>query len=294
MPISWDDAQTFLAVTEARSFSKAAKELGVGQPTVSRRIANLEARIGAQLFLRGRGGAELTDDAIDLVPAAQQMARWAGEFARGVAAHESAVSGIVRIAAPPGISVERLGPFARKVKELHPAIVLEVVSGVEHVDLTRGVADLAIRTKPSSEPELVVLQEATSRIGIYARKDYAATLPSPCSWSDVDWISWGHPFEAVAPRPMLEKLIPDFMPVFASDDYLVQKSALFSGLGAMIIGAVEAQGHTDSLVEIDLGVSLPASEFYLVGAKSSQTVPRIQTIARLLADEIDASGSASN
>ena len=79
MDISWEDAQTFLVVAEQHSFSGAARFLGLGQPTISRRIANIERRVGCQLFLRDKRGAELTSDGARLLPAAQQMARWAGE-----------------------------------------------------------------------------------------------------------------------------------------------------------------------------------------------------------------------
>ncbi len=283
---SWDDAQTFLAVTEERSFSRAARKLGVGQPTVSRRIANLEANIGVQLFSRGRSGAQPTDEALQLVPAAEQMARWAAEFARGTQTHESSIRGTVRIAAPPGIAVEHLGSFARDIKAQHPGIRLEVIAGIEHLDLTRGAADIAIRSKPSNEPELVVLGTLSNPVGVYARADYAAKLPRPCTWSDLDWITWCRPFETVPPRPMLEKRISNFAPIFASDDYLVLKSALVSGLGAMIISELEAQRHQQELVKVDMGVELPNSELYVVAAKSAQHVPRVQSVVRLLLSSI--------
>ena len=47
---SWDDFRFFLATSSAGSFSKAASELGVTQPTISRRIENLEHRLGVRLL----------------------------------------------------------------------------------------------------------------------------------------------------------------------------------------------------------------------------------------------------
>ena len=76
MDISWEDAQSFLAVAEQRSFSAAARHLQLGQPTISRRIADLEQRLGSRLFRRGKQGAVLTDSGARLLPAAEQMARW--------------------------------------------------------------------------------------------------------------------------------------------------------------------------------------------------------------------------
>ena len=95
MNISWEDAQTFLAVAEKRSFSAAARALEVRQPTISRRIANLEERLGTQLFRRGKQGAALTDNGARLLPAAEQMARWAGEFGRLAAGAQEVCLGCV-------------------------------------------------------------------------------------------------------------------------------------------------------------------------------------------------------
>jgi len=72
-------------------------------------------------------------------------------------------------------------------------------------------------------------------VGVFASPAYAATVPQPARLADLDWITWAFPYEHVPPRPMLEREIPNFEPAFASDNYLVQRSALHAGLGAMIL-----------------------------------------------------------
>ncbi|WP_237077857.1 helix-turn-helix domain-containing protein [Myxococcus xanthus] len=72
MDISWDDARLFLAIAETGSFSG-----GIGQPTVSRRLAALEYAVGASLFRRGVDGAVLTAAGERLVSPAKKMAEWA-------------------------------------------------------------------------------------------------------------------------------------------------------------------------------------------------------------------------
>ena len=52
------------------------------QPTISRRVKNLEYMLSELLFIRGKHGAEPTDAANHLKPAAEQMAKWAAEFGR--------------------------------------------------------------------------------------------------------------------------------------------------------------------------------------------------------------------
>jgi DNA-binding transcriptional LysR family regulator len=205
------------------------------------------------------------------------MARWAGEFDRAARGSENTIAGTVRIAAPPGIAVEQLAPFAARLRTTHPGIHLDVLAAVDHVDLTRGTADIAVRTNYPGEPELVALYKGANLPGVFAAPGYAATLAQPCTWRDINWITWSGTYRHVAPRPMLERLIPDFAPVFTSDDYLVQKSAVRAGLGAMIMGRPLHFERSD-LVEVDVGVTLPAYEFYLVVAKSMQYVPRVRAV----------------
>lgn len=283
MDISWEDAQTFLVVAEQRSFSAAARFLGLGQPTISRRIANIEERMECQLFRRGKRGAELTDDGARLLPAAEQMARWAAEFDRLAQGADAAVSGTVRLAAPPGLAVELLAPFARLVRDELPDIRLEILASVEHIDLSRGAADLAVRTHAPHEPELMSLYDAVVEVGVFASADYAARVAKGTSVSDIDWVTWAFPYEHVEPRPLLESLIDGFVPSFASDNYLVQKSAVAEGMGAMILERERHPlAHTPELVEIDIALDLPPGQFHLVCAKSMQYVPRVKAVADLL------------
>ena len=55
----WDDLRIFHALVSSGSMSSAARKLGIGQPTVSRRLEQLETRIGARLVTRGAEGVEL-------------------------------------------------------------------------------------------------------------------------------------------------------------------------------------------------------------------------------------------
>lgn len=287
MNISWEDAQTFLAVAEQRSFSAAARRLELGQPTISRRIANLEKRLGRQLFQRGKQGAVLTGDGARLLPAAEQMARWAGEFGRLALGASEEVEGVVRVAAPPGFAVEFMAPLAVIARERLPEIRLEVLASVEHIDLSRGGADLAVRTRPPREPGLMTLHSETMELGVFVSESYAARLPERPDPAQLDWVTWSFPYLHVEPRPQLERLIPDFSPAFASDDYLVLKRAVIEGMGAMIL---ERTRHplvqNPALVEIDTGLELPASEMHLVCAKSMQYVARVRAIAELLIEQM--------
>jgi DNA-binding transcriptional LysR family regulator len=293
MDDSRDDIHVLLAVAETGSFSAAARTLQVGQATVSRRVALLEERIGKPLFERGRHGATPTEAALALLPAARETARWAGEFERIAAGQDASIAGTVRIAAPPGVAVEVLAPFAGVLAGTLPEIRLEIIAGIEHIDLLRGGADLAIRLRPPLEPELVALADLEMPLGAWATREYAQRVAERTSgrpgWADLDWICWAGLHRDLPPRPFLERVVPDFRPVFASDDYLVQLEALREGLGCMILAAPDARRRdARRLVRLDVGVDLPPACYHLVSTRSGRLIARVQAVADRLSEWIRA------
>ena len=111
MDISWDDIRLFLAIAETGSLSAAARRLRLGQPTMSRRLAILEDRLGYPIFLRSPLGASLTAAGEKLVEPAQRMAEWAGELERAAQLGEVSPAGVVRLTAPPGVVTRMRFPF---------------------------------------------------------------------------------------------------------------------------------------------------------------------------------------
>jgi len=249
--------------------------------------ARAEARLALAFFVRRAEGAALTAAGERLVPAARRMAESAAELGRLVASGESAPEGRVRIAAPPGIAFDFLAPFARALREAHPGLRLEVLASVPHIDLARGEADLALRTRCPAQRELVCLGELELEVAAFASADYAASLPDGYDHADVGWITWAPPFDQVPPRPQLEAMIPGFEPAFTSDSYLVQTRAAEVGVGAMILSRARHPFLRDTgLVELDLDLGGASGTMHLVCAKSMQAVPRVQAVIELLSEEL--------
>jgi DNA-binding transcriptional LysR family regulator len=280
MDIPWEDLRLFLAVAEARSMSGAARALRLGQPTLSRRMALLEDSLRQPLFVRGTAGVTLTAAGERLLPAAARMAEWAGEARRAAAGGEGAPEGRVRVAAPPGVAFDFVAPLAASLRARAPGIALEVIAGIEYLNLARGDADLALRWRPPGERDLVALGAVKVRGLVCASKAYARRLPRRCGMGDLDWIAWAPPYDQLPPNPQLAAAIPGFRPVFASNDFLVQLAALEAGVGAMVVAqGLSARSRIGELV--DLGIDLgPAADstMYVVGAKRMADVPRIRVV----------------
>ena len=286
MDIPWDDVRLFLAVVENGSLSGAARKLRIAQPTVSRRIAELEGRLAEPLFLRATGGATLTPFGEGLLEPARRMAESAGELTRAAERVDTRPEGAVRITAAPGVAFDFVAPFAGWLRTKLPGIRIELVSSLHNLDLVRREADLALRMQHTPQKDLVCLAELVTEVGAFASPSYAERLPRGYAAHQLDWIGWAPPLEHLAPNPQLAQAIPGFRPAFASDDFIVQYRAAEVGLGAIALGRYEHRFAARSLVELDVDLGPYRGEMFLLAARSALAIPRVRTVADLLATEI--------
>jgi DNA-binding transcriptional LysR family regulator len=288
MDISWDDAKLFLAIAETGSLSGAARRLKLGQPTVTRRLSLLEYTVGSSLFRRSVEGATLTSAGERLLGPAKKMAEWAGELHRAAEAADGTPKGLVRVTSSPFICFDFLAPFAGAVAQKYPGLRLEVLSSIQYLDLARGEAELAMRSKRPTNADLVAVHSMEVESAVFVSKTLKARLPRKLTLKDVPWIAWSPPFEAVPPNPQLEAMIPGFTPVFTADHFLVQLAACEAGLGAMVLGRVSHRFSRESqLVPLDLDLGPHTrQELHLVCAKSAMDIPRVRKVAELIVDEL--------
>ena len=289
MDISWDDAKLFLAIAETGSLSGASRQLKLGQPTVTRRLAALEYTIGAALFRRSVEGASLTTAGERLVGPAKKMAEWAGELHRAAGAHDGAPRGLVRVTSSPFICFDFLAPFAGFLAQKNPGLRLEVLSSVQYLDLARGEADVAMRARPPSNPDLKLVHSMEIESAVFVSKALKAKLPKKVTLQTLPWVAWCPPFDSIPPNPQLEALIPGFTPAFTADHFLVQLAAAEAGLGAMVLGRVSHRFSRDSnLVPLDLNLGPHSKQtLYLVCAKSALDIPRVRRVVELLVEELE-------
>jgi DNA-binding transcriptional LysR family regulator len=291
MHISWSEVELFLAVARAGSLSGAAKTLGVTQPTVSRRLAELESTLGEPLFERTVDGAALTAFGERMLEPARRMGDCAGDVELVAAKASGGPRGIVRVTAPPGAAFDFLAPLVRHARQQLPEVRLEVISTANYLDLARREADLGIRMQVAhGSPlarDLVTLASVEFGVAAYATREYAASLPRCYAIADVDWVAWAPPMDHLPPNPQLAARIPGFRPAFASDDFLVQLRAAEAGAGAILLGRYRSRRALPTpLVEMKLDLGPLRSSMQLVSARASLAIPRVRAVADLLAAEL--------
>ncbi|MGA9521156.1 MAG: LysR family transcriptional regulator [Myxococcaceae bacterium] len=288
MDISWEDARLFLAIAELGSLSKAARQLRIGQPTVSRRLAELEYAVGASLFRRGVEGAALTAAGERLLVPARKMAEWAGELNRAAESRDPSPRGLVRFASSPFVCGDFLVPFAGFLAQKQPQLRLEVLSSIQYLDLARGEADLALRTHAPSNPDLTTVFTLEVENAVFVSRELKSRLPEKPSLAQLPWVAWAPPFDSVPPNPQLAAAIPGFTPAFTADNFLVLLAAAEAGIGAMVLGRIQHRFSRDrALVPLDLDLGPWAKgPLHLVCAKSALDIPRIRRVSELVVEEL--------
>lgn len=155
--------------------------------------------------------------------------------------------------------------------------------------LARGEADLALRTKAPTNPDLKLVYTLETHNAVLVSKALKARLPKKPTLQQLPWVAWAPPFEAVTPNPQLEALIPGFAPVFTADNFLVMVAAAEAGVGAMVLAHLHHRFSRDrGLVPLDIDLG-PHSRgaLHLVCAKSALDIPRVRKVSELLVEELE-------
>ncbi|SET12974.1 LysR family transcriptional regulator [Paracoccus homiensis] len=169
--MDWDDLRIFLAVARAESLSGAGRRLNMDASTVGRRVARLEAAVGAALFAKTPQGYALTSEGGRLIApaeAAEKAAAAASEATR----REAGISGQLRIGAPDGCANYLLPQVAQKMCETHPRLEVQIVSLPRVVNLSKREADMAIAVSPPDTGRLTVQRLTDYRLHLAAHRDY--------------------------------------------------------------------------------------------------------------------------
>ena len=177
--IGWEYYRSLLAVLEHGSLSGAARAIGITQPTAGRHIAALERELGVALFIRSQQGLLPTDIALALRPHAQAMADTAALMARAAGSDGPGVAGVVRISASEVVGVEVLPPILARLREKHPALVVELVLSNRVQDLLRREADIAVRMVAPRQERLLMRKIGVIEVGLHAHEDYLARHGEP-------------------------------------------------------------------------------------------------------------------
>lgn len=175
-----NDLLVFAAVADLGSFTAAAARLELPKSTVSRRVAQLEERLGERLMLRTTRRLSLTDFGEALLEHAHQIASEIDAVAALAASRQAQPSGRLRVSMPADIANTQLADMLAAFTALHPAVTLELDLSPRRVDLLGEHFDVVVRVGDLPDDSLLAARKLTDFAhGLYAAPDYLAEYGEP-------------------------------------------------------------------------------------------------------------------
>jgi DNA-binding transcriptional LysR family regulator len=232
--LDWSALRDFLSVAKTGSLSRAAQELKISQPTLSRRIAALELQLNTRLFVRTPRGLLLTDDGEAALEGARRVEQEALSIERKADAAQQTLTGTVRISLTEGLGTAWLPQKLAAFHKLHPGLCVEILVENRAVDLVRREADIAVRMFRPQQPDLIAKHAADVVMGMYASRDYLKKNGTPARAEDLK----GHTLvgfeEGMGRHPAVqqfESLFEREKIVHRSNSFLGQLAATRAGVG---------------------------------------------------------------
>ncbi len=171
--------QLYVRVFESGSFTRAAQEMGIGQPAVSKQISALEAHLGASLFVRSPRGLRATAAGDDFYDSAIKLLAGFEEAESRIGRGHVAPAGLVRVAAPPALARMYLVPRLPAFFAQFPDIAVEVSVSERHVDLIKEGIDVALRIGTLRDSSLIARRIGSMHIATVASPGYLEQHGTP-------------------------------------------------------------------------------------------------------------------
>ncbi len=184
--MDWDKLKVFHAAAEAGSFTHAGEQLGLSQSAVSRQVSALEQELGVSLFHRHARGLILTEQGELLYRTAHDVFMKLEAARTKLTDSRERPHGDLKVTTTVGIGVNWLTPRLGEFVDLYPDIRITLITTDEELDLAMREADVAIRLRQPTQPDLIQRKLFTVHFHAYASPEYLKRFGTPRSVDELD------------------------------------------------------------------------------------------------------------
>ena len=230
----WDLYRFLLAVAQHGGVLKAARPLGVSQPTVGRKIKELEDQLGVQLFDRTPSGFRLTERGEEVVARAEAIAHQIDAAWHEVQGADMKLEGPVYVTLTEAMAQTILLPALTRFRRIYPGIELQLRISNRKLDLNRREADIAIRVGDPGVEDLIGCSVGHMTYGLYGTDSYLGDMGKPNSLealSDHPVIYAEGEIVDLPQAVHLRQLAPTAPVALCCDTLLAQYHAMLCGVG---------------------------------------------------------------
>jgi DNA-binding transcriptional LysR family regulator len=177
--------EAFVRVVETGSFSSAARLLDVGQPAISKLVAQLEERLGVRLLLRSTHGLTPTEAGRNFFERAKRALEEADEADVAAKGAGTTLSGTLRVSAAVTFARLHVVPHLGVLLEQNPDLEVEIVLDDGNIDLVQGGIDVALRMGALSDSMLTARKIGENRRLVLASSAYLESYGEPRTPEDL-------------------------------------------------------------------------------------------------------------
>jgi DNA-binding transcriptional LysR family regulator len=175
----------FVRVVETGSFSAAARQLGVGQPAVSKTVAQLEERLQVRLLMRTTHALSPTDAGLRFYERARLAIREVDEAELEARGDGAGLAGRLRVCAATTFARIMVIPHLPKFLSRHPLLDIDVILDDRVIDLVSEGVDVALRMGALADSTAIARKIATGGRSVVATPSYIAHAGTPRTPADL-------------------------------------------------------------------------------------------------------------
>lgn len=287
--MDWDKIRLFYEVAEAGSFTRAGENLGLNQSSVSRHISALEHELKVPLFHRHARGLILTEHGDILFRTARDMLMRIEATRSRLDETNELPTGNLKVTATVGIGAIWLAKRVSEFLSLYPEVRIQLIVTNEELDLAMREADVAIRLRRPSQPDLIQRRLFTVHYYAYASHSYIERFGEPTNLEELDnhriiCLGGNQPSFILAVHQLatLGRDPKDPRPrQFVVNDSLALRVALEAGAGIGMAPAYAMEGNS-RVTRVLRDIEMPSLESYMVYPEELRSVARVQVFRDFL------------
>ncbi|WP_081974600.1 LysR family transcriptional regulator [Novilysobacter arseniciresistens] len=291
-----NDTLIFVKVVEHGSFIAAARSLRLPKTTVSRKVQDLETRLGAQLLHRTTRKLGLTEAGNIYFEHCKRIAHELDEAETAVGQLQGGPRGWLRFTAPYSVGITWIAPLLGEFHKLHPEVRVEMVLANESLDLIDTEIDVALRLGSLPDSNLIARRLAVFRSQVYASSCYLEAHGEPAHPDDLQHHraltfqkfrrNGGYAWPLNDGRQSIEYRVD---PVLVANDPAALKGALLCGEGVMLASDLTVKPYVEQglVRRVLAGWTGPDMEFNAVFPGGRMQSPKVRAFVDFLVDRLN-------
>ncbi|MBW8789626.1 MAG: LysR family transcriptional regulator [Rhizobium leguminosarum] len=281
--MEWSDLKLFLAITRFGTLGAAARSLGLTQPTMGRRLRALETSLGQTLFQRTTDGFVLTDEGAAVFAGAERIEEEALAMERSLAGGSRQLDGFLRLSSSDWFGAHVLSPVLAEFSQVHPKVVVELLTDSRLLSLSRREADLVFRIQPFEEAEVISRKLIHIEYGLYISR--GALHPEAGDGAGACLVTMDEAFGDMPDVGWLQRLLPRAEIVMRSNSRDVQAALCARGAGLAVLPRPLGDSHA-AIELVDLGEPPPGRDTWVGYHRDMKRLARLRALLDLVIERL--------